>query len=348
MLKRGLSRKQGVILIITLWLLATLALLSLGFAHRVRLEVKLSDYQMEGLYALELARAGVTRAFVELKRDGNEVDHLGESWHTHPPFEEENWFEDKELRYKGRYKVRWSVMDETGKINVNLAPKEMLVRLPNVDDFVASATIDWRDADNIPGPGGAEDYYYRTLRPSYQCKDKPFEVISELLLVRGVTPEIYFGEDANENGILDPNEDDGSLSFPKDNADGELDRGLRDLLTVYGDGLINLNTAPKEVLFAIPGVSEQTVDSLVAYRAGLDGVEGTADDAFFTAYEDLQEVSGLTQFEYLQLVAHGTFSSSFFTIHCEAWLREDKVHRKIRAVVQRTADGVSVISWQED
>ncbi|MEL7089101.1 MAG: hypothetical protein AAGL98_11785, partial [Planctomycetota bacterium] len=60
------------------------------------------------------------------------------------------------------------------------------------------------------------------------------------------------GEDLNRNGVLDPNEDDGDASPPADNADGRLDFGLREYLTVYsverltadnGQPRINVNRA---------------------------------------------------------------------------------------------------------
>jgi hypothetical protein len=65
------------------------------------------------------------------------------------------------------------------------------------------------------------------------CKNSPFETVEELLLVRGMLPELLYGEDTNRNGRLDDNENDADESDPPDNADGKLDRGLYDLVTVY-------------------------------------------------------------------------------------------------------------------
>jgi hypothetical protein len=47
--------------------------------------------------------------------------------------------------------------------------------------------------------------------------------VDEVRLVYGATLEILYGEDVNRNGILDPNENDGDVTLPLDNADGRID-----------------------------------------------------------------------------------------------------------------------------
>ena len=78
-------------------------------------------------------------------------------------------------------------------------------------DEIAAAIIDWIDQDDNT-ESGAETDYYATLDPPYAAKNGPFDTIEELLLVKGVTPEILYGEDANRNGVLDPNENDAADS----------------------------------------------------------------------------------------------------------------------------------------
>ena len=90
--------------------------------------------------------------------------------------------------------------------------------------------------------------------------------MEELLLVKGFTASILFGEDLNRNGLLDPNEDDGEETLPEeDNADGELDRGLYPYLTVYsGDrNAPNLNEPPINLNGdGITGMEEQLTELL--------------------------------------------------------------------------------------
>ena len=68
---------------------------------------------------------------------------------------------------------------------------------------------DWRDADDVPGLFGAEGEYYSRLEPAYAVKNAPYETMEELLLVRGFTGQLLYGEDYDRNGLLTPNEKDG-------------------------------------------------------------------------------------------------------------------------------------------
>lgn len=108
-----------------------------------------------------------------------------------------------------------------------------LMGIPGMTLEISEAIFDWIDEDSDQRPNGAENEYYQSLSPPYECKDANLETLDEMLLIRGITPQILFGEDANRNGLLDPNENDGMLSAPFDNGDGILDRGWSAYLTVY-------------------------------------------------------------------------------------------------------------------
>src|SRR5207247_1078297 len=86
----------------------------------------------------------------------------------------------------------------------------MLMTLPNMQDDIANSILDWMDPDDEPRSNGAENDYYQTLPNPYRAKNGPLDTIEELLLVKGVTPQLLFGNDRNRNGILDPDEDDGT------------------------------------------------------------------------------------------------------------------------------------------
>jgi hypothetical protein len=123
--------------------------------------------------------------------------------------------------------VRFGLEDEAGKINVNIAGKAVLMKLPGITDAMADCLLDYIDADSNPRPNGAEQDYYDQLPKPYRIKNGPLATLEELLLVKGFTGTVVFGEDANRNGFLEPNENDADAKFPPDDADGQLDRGLR-------------------------------------------------------------------------------------------------------------------------
>jgi DNA uptake protein ComE-like DNA-binding protein len=109
----------------------------------------------------------------------------------------------------------------------------MLMGLPGMTEDVADAILDWLDEDDETREVGAEYDYYSSLDPPYAPKNGPFETVEELLLVRGVTPDLLFGRDVNRNGMIDVHEVDVPLNAALDTGDGSLDRGWSGLLTLY-------------------------------------------------------------------------------------------------------------------
>ncbi|MGV3533565.1 MAG: hypothetical protein ACO1QR_14455, partial [Chthoniobacteraceae bacterium] len=144
----------------------------------------------------------------------------------------------------------YALVDEASKINLNTANQAMLEALPGMTpDFVA-AIIEWRRSPNAETE--EEDSMSFSSTPA---KRGPFESVAELALIDGADPVVLWGEDANLNGVLDPNEDDSSKSLPLDNSDGKLDPGLFEYLTVVtrepnarsdGSAKINVRSASEE------------------------------------------------------------------------------------------------------
>lgn len=126
--------------------------------------------------------------------------------------------------------------DAHAKININLATRDDLLLLQDMDESIADSILDWIDADDDAREFGAESGQYLGLRWPYLPRNGPMRSIRELEMIVGVRPEYVRGEDWNLNGILDPNEDDGDLSWPPDNADGKLDAGWSGLLTAESAG----------------------------------------------------------------------------------------------------------------
>lgn len=152
-----------------------------------------------------------------------------------------------------------------------------LAQIPGMTETIASSILDWIDSDSERRPGGAESADYLAMGLPYEARNAPMKSIEELLQIQGVTPELFYGEDANMNGILDPNEDDGEASRPSDNGDGVLDRGWRSLFTVSarenntqpdGSARINLNQGLMTELFdAVEAeFDEPTAQFVVAWR----------------------------------------------------------------------------------
>ena len=131
--------------------------------------------------------------------------------------------------------LQFGLFDESSRLNLNTLPLEQskreesrqrLMALPNMSLTVADSILDWMDTDDDVSSFGAETSWYTAQRKRYRPRNGRLQSIRELLLVRGVTEELLYGEDRNGNGILDPNEDSGTKISPSGSGDGKLERGL--------------------------------------------------------------------------------------------------------------------------
>lgn len=146
----------------------------------------------------------------------------------------EGEFADSTYRvsYTGPNGEMLGARDAHSMLNINRLSSEQLGNLdPLMLDDTVSSVLDWIDADDEANPLGAEVGYYTGLQYPYEPRNTMMRTLGELEQVVGAMAEEVRGEDWNQNGLLDPNEDDGTVSFPPDNADGILDAGWSGVLT---------------------------------------------------------------------------------------------------------------------
>jgi general secretion pathway protein K len=229
-----------MVLLILLWVLAIVSLITLSFSKSIRVEFNAAKNNKDMVLAHYLARAGMAEsAFRLIRRQLAPPMPLPEGA-IRPP-------DDLDLGLVvSTYpegKVTTRIMDESGKISLNFANDEMLRRLmaaigieKRTADVIVDSIFDWMDADNLHRLSGAEDDYYQSLNPPYRAKNGPFDTVEELLLVKGVTPDIFYGVQE------------------KDDMDQVVEKyGLVRYLTVYSySAQININAAPLPVLLSVP------------------------------------------------------------------------------------------------
>ena len=171
-----------------------------------------------------------------------------------------------------------SASDDSGDVSDysdNLA-MAILMELPGMNEELAAAILDWLDEDDEPReePMGAEAEYYTSLATPYEPTNGPILTVEELLLVRGMTPDLLFGADSNRNGVLDPDEQQ-RFNVTIDTP-GAL--GLAAYFTVHGneaskrrDGSfrVNVNSDDLETLYdsLVDALGDETYASFIcAYR----------------------------------------------------------------------------------
>lgn len=236
--------QRGAALLLVLWVGTFLSIVLSAFALSMRTELDGARNFKEEAETFMLARAGIARGLADLANAAARGDPRV------LPFRPSS-SGDVPLG-RGVYQV--TVTDEESRLSLNRAPAEALGRLlqntgvadAHLRDVIVDSILDWRDADNFHHPSGAETAYYQSLFQPYYPKNGPFELVQELLLVRGMTKEIFYGNvrDPDRLGALTARSPE-----ERDFLPGEY-LGISPFLTVHGSGSVNPNTATLDVLVA--------------------------------------------------------------------------------------------------
>jgi general secretion pathway protein K len=243
---RRRDNEKGIALLVTLLILVLIVALVHEVFRIGAQSAQTGAYGRDSIRCVLLAEGGTGAARIVLRIDArdNQYDTLDEIWSRAAlPIT------------LGDGEVSVTIEDEERKIDLNrlmlpngIAPDDRrfavfqrLLDTLGIDRAVADAVVDWLDSDENPRVGGAESSYYQGLPNPYRAKNDLFDTIGEVRLVRGVTAEIF--------------------------------EKLLPFVTVSSSGMVNINTAPKEVLMSL--------------SAGTDLAEGGAIDAK-TAEEIIQ------------------------------------------------------------
>jgi general secretion pathway protein K len=248
---------KGIALLIVLWVMTILTVMAVSFSVMTRAEGHGTLTFKEGLEKKLLAEGGVERGIMEIVyRAVNRNQTL--SLEGREPWRLDGTAYTVDMG-KGGCAVR--VIDESGKVSLNgltdssgIILKNLLIRQgtsPENADIIVDSILDWKDADDLHRLSGAENDYYRSLPRPYKARNADFETPEELILVRGMTPEILHGTDQM--------------------------KGIIHFLTASGrTARINLNSAPKEVLAALPGMDAAMADRIIEFRASSE-IRGEGD-----------------------------------------------------------------------
>jgi type II secretory pathway component PulK len=245
-------RQQASILVIVLWIVFGLISITIYFADSMTSEFRASDSRVAGIQselAIEGARRYLTCVLSNLTDPGSLPDPSTYQNAAAPVGDAHFWLigrSNSPTSISASTPIAFGLVDEASKINLNYASSNMLIMLPGMTSDLAASILTWRSTNTSSASGGAESDTYMRLNPPYLCKNAPFETVDELRLINNMTMDILYGEDANLNGILDPNENDGDKLPPSDNQDGILNPGIAEYLTVYTrEPAANTNGVPR-------------------------------------------------------------------------------------------------------
>jgi len=308
-IKNRINAESGVALLMVLWVITLLMVMATSFSLLTRTEANSTVFFRDGVQKKFFAEAAMERAAMEIYHrqiyknqtvilEGNEVVSIdGKAYNGGIG--------------TGRYVFR--LFNESGKINLNMMStrsgtilNNLLVNLgiaKETADIIVDSILDWIDTDDLHRLNGVESDYYQSLPNPYKAKNGRLDALEELLLIKGISPDILFGTKER--------------------------KGLIQFVTIYSSTRsVNINAAPREVLMAMPGMTEDVVNRIIEQRESVE-------------YKSVQEIQAIPGINYPPIRWSLAMSeSNIYTIESVGFQREEKKGYGIRAIVSFESSGV--------
>jgi len=244
---------RGIALVLVLLMISVIVAVTIQLNVASRAEIQEAANIGDGIMLSYIAKSGFNGAEAILIEDDNNVDSLTEDWANADLISAMS----EALFSRGSFIL--FIEDESGKLPINKlvegtdynnAIKELMLRFLESDEFnldeqqvrdIVDAIKDWIDADDEPTGFGAENSYYKGLDTPYPCKNGPLDSIDELLKIKGITRDLFYGS--------------------------EKTPGLRHYVTIHSEGKININTARPMILRALAdGITAEMAADMDEFR----------------------------------------------------------------------------------
>ena len=335
------SSQSGAALILVLWTFAALTALAGEFARAMREDAQSTRNYKEETISHYVAIAALNEAIIAIQTYNGELeveddldaddDDDQAAAATEEEEEDDPRLEAVERLLLGSgdwiegvfagvsYEVR--AFEETGKVplNADVIDEVLLKRImdnleydESVAEIVADSILDWRDEDDLHRTNGAEDQYYQGLKRPYQSKDAPFDAIEELLLIRGITRNMYYGTEGTP--------------------------GLRDVFTTVSDRRhVTIRAIGPAVEHALCGIKEEDEDEVDDFFGA-----GSGDDEV-----DLSECIADTGLGSRRGGREGRPTLGIASIEARVKDAQDRVLTHIGSKVQFRGDSFRTITWYD-
>jgi general secretion pathway protein K len=327
-MRRRFKDCRGFALLLTVLIISLMVTLTLQFNTSMRSELYAAANMRDNTRLSAIAKSGFHYALAVLFEDASEngFDTLLEAW-ADPLALSAN---SDAMFVDGRFEVQ--INDHSGRIQINRliqhegqekgkyikGQKDLLKRFlsseqfdldPEEVDNLIDAIKDWIDSDNEATKFGAESSYYQTLERPYSCKNAPLEFLEELLLIRGITKELFYGTKGKP--------------------------GIAYYLSTQGEGRININTTDPLVLRSLSeNLDQEMVEGIIAYR------ENEKNDLSQRGW--YKKVPGMSSEVSIDDLI--TTSSTHFEIRSEGL--KDTMRKRVRGLVERKEGALRILSWR--
>jgi general secretion pathway protein K len=321
-MKNKFFNNRGIALITVILIVSILVAVAIELNRSSRAAIYDAANLSDGIKLTYIAKSGFYGAAAVLANSNNDYDTLRDNWAKSEilSVQSKTLFTDTDGYFIA------TVEDEAGKIPLNKLVngneynsdiKEILIRLLGLPEFglderkaneIADSIKDWIDADNATTGYGAETSYYSSLDPPYEAKNAQLDCIEELLMVKGITKEFFYGTKEKP--------------------------GLAQYVTADSDGAININTAPKMVLRSLAdGVSVELADKIDTYRR--------KDSSDLSSTQWFLNMAGVT------IKPEITVKSNYFKISSTGKMKnmEQSLSGVVKRSGQKS---VQIIKWRQD
>jgi len=363
--------ETGIALMIVMWVLTLLSVMVFEFCATMRIEATITGNFKEGANSYYLALAGINRAIIEIVKTKSSVKKFKGSKETMVKGKDETEEEEESKGWKPREEpytfpfadgeCEVKIGDEGSKINLNWVAAQakknrklltdILEKSCGLEgderDIIADSIIDWVDKDHAHLLNGAEDEHYESLEDPYECRDGDFAVTEELLLVNGVTEEIYYGKkSSSEESDEFEGKTDTDLAEGEEwgNWEGErriAQEGLSEIFTVFSSKKalkININDAPYGLLMSVQGMTDEVALRIIELRREEE-------------FENINDARLKTLPNYNQIASKITVdSTNFYRIEACGKVADSSVKRTVAAVIELTMkkrEKYKILYWQE-
>ena len=320
-MKNTFLNNRGIALITVILIVSILVAVAIELNRSTRAAIYDAANLSDGIKLTYIAKSGFYGAAALLANSNNNYVTLRDNW-AHA----EMLSAQSQTLFTDGYFIA-TVEDEAGKIPLNKLVednsgiKDILIRLLRQPEFglderkaneIADSIKDWIDADNSVTGYGAETSYYASLDPPYEAKNAQLDCIEELLMVKGITQEIFTGTKEKP--------------------------GLARYVTADSEGAININTAPKMVLRSLAdGISAELADRMDEYRR--------KDGSVLSSLEWYKQVPGMAGVNISPELI--TIKSNYFKIISTGKMKN--MEQSLSGVVKRSGQkSVQIIKWRQD
>jgi len=302
--------RNGFVLISVLWVTVILTVLAVGFGRRAMLDRRAATISMDYTRVRAEARGQVQEGAVDIVNTMALFAILGRRNDNIPipQFQFKSAPEPKVTGEKGNRQI-----EDMTYFTIEDEERKIPINAASEELLESIPGLTFSMVNEIIRRRGGE---------SADDEETPFQSIEEIREIDGISDDDWFGEDDEP--------------------------GLRDVITLWGDGKINLNTASEAVLRLIPELDEEIVVGIVEFRQGADGKLGTDDDVQFNSMSDILKRLELSAGSLDVLREFAKLESSYYRITGVATLRGGKVRASSTAVISINRGRSEVLRWSED